>query len=188
MGSPTHKNAACPSRLHDTASCRQLKGLICIRCRVGHHCSLVDGSIVLLICLLTMASRASSRLNSLLYVQVRVASCQARRCVPLHCQPATQCAPHLPPPYHDIYFVEDLAQLIFDLHQVGLLSIASMLPGRCRLRPYALPMLLCPQLEALSRGKSEAGLCAHCCLWAAHLQLVCMLFGFKGFKACSCPS
>ena len=35
-----------------------------------------------------------------------------------------------PPPHHDIYSIEDLAQLIFDLHQVSwwLVDVHSMIP------------------------------------------------------------
>lgn len=32
-----------------------------------------------------------------------------------------------PPPHHDIYSIEDLAQLIFDLHQVVICSIRNLL-------------------------------------------------------------
>ena len=37
-----------------------------------------------------------------------------------------------PPPHHDIYSIEDLAQLIYDLHQVGpLLPLLSIRLGCC---------------------------------------------------------
>jgi len=38
-----------------------------------------------------------------------------------------------PPPHHDIYSIEDLAQLIFDLHQVTLLHVYSLVPVELKL-------------------------------------------------------
>jgi glutamate synthase (ferredoxin) len=38
-----------------------------------------------------------------------------------------------PPPHHDIYSIEDLAQLIFDLHQVTLLHVYSLVSSELTL-------------------------------------------------------
>ena len=46
-----------------------------------------------------------------------------------------------PPPHHDIYSIEDLAQLIYDLHQV---SGGARLPGLWLPPAVPIPLLCCP--------------------------------------------
>ena len=56
----------------------------------------------------------------------------ARRSVAVHRQPAAQSKPGVPlispPPHHDIYSIEDLAQLIYDLHQVPNFTLSIVHP------------------------------------------------------------